>query len=82
MSTNGHHPTDGLQTRAYALISRCGGIEESGMPQLAAETRYVANALLTTLDELAAERSARVALQARCTAQQAILGKALYQAMP
>lgn len=74
--------TNELVTRAWALLSRCGGIEEAGMPVMAAETRVLCRALLETIDELTAERSARIALQDRCNAQQAILGRAVYQAIP
>lgn len=69
-----------LVTRAYALLSRCGGIEETGMPVLAAETRHITRALLQLLDQLADERSARIALQTRCDNLQAIVGRAVYQA--
>ena len=78
MSANGHVPP--LRLRAESLMARCDGLEEAGMHRLAGETRYVARGLLETLDELGHERALRAALQARCEAQQSILGKAVYQA--
>lgn len=72
-------PTE-VETRAYALLSRCGGIEESGMEALARETRYITRRLLDTLEQLDLERAVRVELQQRCETLQDIIGKAAYQA--
>jgi hypothetical protein len=59
---------------ARELLVFCDAIEEAGLPQLARRSRLVARDLLDALEQLAAERSARVALQERCERQQAILG--------
>jgi hypothetical protein len=56
--------SDDLERRARDLIARCDGITEAGFPDLARESRYLAGELLRTLDDLAAERSARLAVQA------------------
>ncbi len=55
--------TDDLQGRARALLARCDGMAESGYPELAAESRAIAAALLEALDELDGSRSALVALK-------------------
>jgi hypothetical protein len=71
----------GARDRARDLVSFCDGFDEGGLyPEFTRRARLVAGDLLDTLDELAAERSARVALQARCETQQAILGKRAYDA--
>lgn len=69
-----------LVTRAQALVTRCNGMEEAGMPEAAREIRHIATGLLTTIDQLESEQSARRALQTRCDQLQAIVGKAVYQA--
>lgn len=71
---------DLLSQRTRELISRCDGVSEAGMPELASESRFIANALLDTLAELETERSIRRAVQGRCDHLQAILGKATYEA--
>jgi hypothetical protein len=71
-----------LRTRAWALLSHCGGLEETGQAPLARETRVIARAFLDALDQIEAEQSARVALQDRCETLQNIIGRAVYQAIP
>jgi len=63
------------RTDARDLIVFCDGIEEGGFAVYASRGRVVARELLAALDALDAERSARIALQARCETQQASLGK-------
>jgi hypothetical protein len=72
----------GARERARELVVFCDGFDEGGAyPEFARRARLVAGDLVEALDELAAERSARVALQARCETQQAILGKRAYDAL-
>lgn len=77
---NGHNQREPLELRAHALIARAAGLEDAGQHDLAHEARYIANALLETLAELAQERAIRTAVQARNAQLQQILGKAVYQA--
>jgi hypothetical protein len=58
-------------TRARELIVFANGLEDAGHAETARRSRMVARDLLEACDELAAERSARVAIQAardRCLA--------------
>jgi hypothetical protein len=68
------------RARAEALIEFCNGLEECGWVGFARRGRVVASELLDVLDMLAAERSVRVAYQARCEKLQGIIGKAAYRA--
>jgi hypothetical protein len=65
---------------AKEFILFCDGIEEAGYAVYASRGRVVARELLATLDMLAAERSARVAIQERCKAQEQILANRAYEA--
>jgi hypothetical protein len=66
----------GARARARELLVFCDGFDEGGgYPELTRRARLVAGDLVEALDELAAERSARVALHARCETQQQLLGK-------
>ncbi len=49
------------------FILFCDGLEAGGQAEYARRGRVIARHLLETLDELVAERSARVALQERLT---------------
>jgi hypothetical protein len=66
---------------AEELIVFCDGIEEGGFADYAQRGRVVARELIAALADLAAERSARVALQARCEVQQELLGKRVHDAL-
>lgn len=61
--------------RARDFITFCDGAEEGDLGAYARRGRVVARDCLDALDMLDAERSARVALQARCERQQELLGK-------
>lgn len=74
-------PSGEARDRATHLLAATDHYHELGHHQLAAESRQVAGLLLEAIDDIAAERSARQALQERCERQQDILGKATYQAM-
>jgi hypothetical protein len=68
------------RARAAALIEFCNGLEEGGWVEFARRGRDLASELLDVLDLLDAERSIRVAYQARCEKLQGIIGKAAYRA--
>jgi hypothetical protein len=70
------------RSRASELVVFCDGFDEGGLyPGFTGRARSVARDLLDALGELEAERSARVALQARCERQQQLLGKRVVEAM-
>lgn len=69
-----------VRQRAQALLIRAQGIREGGAPQLAEDSAFIAQRLLETMDELDAERSARIAIQARNDRLENIIGKAAYNA--
>jgi hypothetical protein len=69
--------------RARRLVAMVDGIDVIGQPgrrPLTSLARRVAEDSVASLDMLAAERSARLALQARCERLEAIVGKAAYAA--
>lgn len=74
-------PKTDPRERAASLIQATTYFDELGLAALAADARIVAGLLLETLQELDGERSIRQALKGRCETQQAILGKACYQAL-
>lgn len=61
--------------RAARFLDRTHYFHALGLDELGADARMLARLLLELADMLEAERSARVALQARCETQQAILGR-------
>ncbi len=67
---------------AAELIVFADGAEEAGMIRYAQTARNVARDTLWLVDELAAERSSRQAIQRRCDTQQDILGKHVSEAIP
>jgi hypothetical protein len=74
--------SDDSEKRARDLIAFCDGFDEGGLyPGFTPRARLVARDLLDALEMLAAERSARFALQARCERQQAILGRHAHEAL-
>ncbi len=66
------------QARAQQLLERTAYDGEA--TERVTDARACAHALLEVLEALQAERGARRALQARCDAQQAILGRKAYDA--
>ena len=60
------------EKRARAFLDFCTGAEEGGLTEYACRGRMVARDLLGTLEALAVERSARVAIQARADRFEAI----------
>jgi len=66
---------------AQRLIVFCDGIECAGLDDYASRSRVVARQSLALAEALDAERSARVALQARCLRQEEILGRRAYEAI-
>ena len=72
----------GSGERARELLVFCDGFDEGGLyPEFTRRARVVARDLLAVLDEFAAERSAREALQARCRRQQDLLGERVLEAI-
>lgn len=72
---------DSSRDRAHDLVAYCDGLEQAGLDDYARRGRVVARDLLRALDELHAERSCRQQLQARCEAQQEILGLRVVEAI-
>lgn len=66
--------------RAERLLERTAYDAEDDAPERVRDARAVARGALELAYALQAERSARAALQARCEAQQAILGRRILQA--
>jgi hypothetical protein len=73
--------SDGAEQRASELLVWCDALTEAGLAEVARRSRVVARDALELVAELAAERSAREALQERCELQQAILGRHAEQAL-
>jgi hypothetical protein len=72
----------GAEQRARELIVFCDGFDEAGVvPGFTCRARSVARDVRELGEALAAERSARVALQARCERQQEILGRRVLDAI-
>jgi hypothetical protein len=67
------------RARAEQLLERTH-YDTDDTPERVRDARAVARALLEALDALQAERACSRALKQRCEMQQAILGKAVYQA--
>jgi hypothetical protein len=65
--------------RACELIVWCEALTDAGLAETARRSRVVARDVLDLADALAAERSAREALQDRCERLQAIIGKKAYE---
>lgn len=61
--------------RAHALIAGTQLFDELGLAKLAGQSRIVAGDVITLIDALTAERSARRAIQDRCEELQTILSK-------
>jgi hypothetical protein len=62
---------DEARTRAHDVLLRSDYLEDAGLGRLAADARALARCTLKVVDELEAERSARVAMQVardRCIA--------------
>lgn len=68
------------QARAQQLLERTAYDAENDAPGRVTDARACARGALEALAALEAERSARRALQARCEAQQALLGARAYAA--
>jgi hypothetical protein len=73
--------TESPVARAATFITFCDGADDMGHPEYARRGRVVARDLLRALDELAAERSARVAIQAARDEAIAILANHAHQAL-
>jgi hypothetical protein len=52
-------------TRGREQITFCDALEQAGLGQIAHRSRFIARLLLEACDELSAERSHRVAMQAQ-----------------
>jgi hypothetical protein len=70
-----------VEARARELVVWCDALSDAGLDETARRARVVARDALELVDALAAERSARRALQQRCEQQQAILGRHADQAL-
>jgi hypothetical protein len=62
-------------------IAFADGLEEAGLTETARRVRLLSHDIQTLIQQLTAERSARIALQKRCEIQQEILGKSLYRSV-
>jgi hypothetical protein len=69
-----------IAERARELITFADGLSEAGFDEIGRRARVVARDALEAVDALAAERSARRALQDRCERLQAIIGQKAYGA--
>ena len=67
--------------RARSLLERTHYDDAASVPERVTDARAVARGALELAAALKGERSARRALQARCEAQQEILGRAAYEAL-
>jgi len=73
-------PESSAEQRARALLAETNLFDELGIGQFAASSRVVARDVLELTEHLAAERSARRAVQEARDRLQEIVGKAAYQA--
>jgi hypothetical protein len=69
------------EQRARELIEFCAGLDEAGLHEVARRSRMVARDVLDLADGLAAERSARVAIQEQRDRLVEFIGKRAHDAL-
>jgi len=70
-----------IRTEALEFITFCDGVQEAGLEEYARRGRNIARSVLELYDMVGQERAVRQVLQARCEAQQNLLGRRADQAM-